>query len=249
MVRPSLPLALFGVGLLFASGCVPASAGMWLFQRAAAPDAACTTTTTDTYVADVTFSGEIPDDDPWTETTLLVESGAAFYGDLVALDDGSWALNTLDRVLVGTEGEDGTLTLTWTDSTTTDDLSLHDSGYRLNTTSTQTQILTVTLLRDGNSLATGSWSETVIEEVAWRESDTWDAATVGLDASQVPSGTYLADAALNPVTNDPTAIDCAENECRLAVTSTCTAYTTLSATRVLDNGDGDNGISGAASGS
>ncbi len=227
------PMKKTAVGLAMAglvAGCAPAeedlwtAVGVWLLQLTVPTGGSCSDGVSHNFLDGYTPDGATSD---WSVTDDAALSDALQFGQISLFDDGtSGVLVVGTAVYPGARQDDGTWIFGWTGSEVSDHVENFDSGTYASTvhvdeSSTVSWALTFDPL---TATVSGTRDESAQSVTTWTETDEWDPAEVGLQMGTIPSSLYLVyDEGGNdvPLANRPQSAECANSDCDLTVTTTC----------------------------
>lgn len=200
--------------------------GIWLFQSPLSEvESTCDTTHGENYVY-----GQWPEDDDgsiqsdWTYTEENSFGDELAFAQIETMGKDEAIILLGDTVVPGTwDKNNQQWVFTWADEQSSEDGEAHSAGYSflLEEQSSATLELRFGVIEPG--YARGQISNSSVGRTTWTETDVWDAATVGVSYSQIPSTTYLegTDESVTSVDNAPTSSDCEDSECNLWFQTTC----------------------------
>lgn len=222
-------LVVVAVGL--SAGCGRGS-GIWFLDVSPATDFVC-----DQGAVVHNFTGaQEPNPgtftDPWTYEMEDTQSHALGFAQFVDTKDGQRILILDGSAFPGTKSG-GEWTFSWDAKEDYLETREHESGYEYTDRETYTQTDTIVVDFKG-STATGTWTTSMVDKQEWTESDTWDAALIGIGGGQIPAAGYLVDAAQVAVFNDSDTTNCSGNPCTLSITTSCNQNSTFEATSLKD---------------
>ncbi|MEZ4237074.1 MAG: hypothetical protein R3F59_13155 [Myxococcota bacterium] len=146
-----------------------------------------------------------------------------------------------DQVYPGT-ADKNLLQVSWTNSTDSTYSQEHDAGYDFSVDLLSETDTTITLTKGEKGAATGTFTVDTVSSLEYAESDRWRPADVGVAGTQLPSTYYLVG---DQPFNVPNSADCADNDCKLTVDTSCTGDVTFAATFA---GKYENGMFGPVNG-
>ncbi len=226
--------------LLPACGTDPS--GIWLLQSPVADiETVCDSQHGENYV----YGQWPPEDEESTQTEWTYVEEATFGDELIfaqieTMGRDEAVLLLGDTVIPGLWNKQNQQWIfSWADEESAEDSETHSAGYTWTAMEQSSATLEVRFSLLEDDYASGQIANSSVGRTTWTETDVWDAATVGVSYSQIPSSSYLegTDETVTSVDNAPTASDCEDAECNLWFQTTCTIDDAFVATRTTYEGE------------
>ncbi|MEL6344813.1 MAG: hypothetical protein AAFV53_16970 [Myxococcota bacterium] len=250
-MKSRIPLSLLALCLFACADSEEAEntvAGIWLVQiPGVIADTTCDTTISHNFINAVTPQEDEVEDSPWAITfTEEVSDQLAFF-QIELLGEDEAILIAGDEVWPGVPSGDS-WTFTWVDFENSDETRSYEELYDYTDASDESLSSTITFTQTDNS-ASGQVSTSSSNSETWTETDSWDPKLVPVFNSEIPSSLYLQDADGFSIVNDAFEDDCTEENCQLAVSSTCNSATSFTARRTdFDDADAYDYLEGVGQG-
>lgn len=202
-----------------ATGCgAPASPfeGIWVAYWAAVYTSTESSTGSENYLGGKFPEGDEPTTSEWTHTEDIEQSEQMGAFEIVGGPGDMAYLFSGGELVPGTV--DGKVaTFAWSEFTNSTETDEHESGYKF--VERQDTEYTTTITIDRGTM-TGTAVTNSHSEVAWSESDEWDATETGQYYSEVPASSYLEQDGTGYPDNEPDAKNCEAADCRLSIEET-----------------------------
>lgn len=233
-MRAALPLL-----LLTACGADPT--GIWLIQTPVdGIGTVCDTTQGENFIYGQWPADEEEAQSDWTYTEEQTYGDDLGFGQIETMGADEAVLVLGDTVIPGAwdKAKDQWL-FAWTDEESAEDGETHVAGYAYQETQQSSAYLEVRFTLLDADHAEGKITNSSVGRTTWTETDAWDATTVGVSYTQLPSSTYLeaTDGSGTTVENSYAATDCEDAECNLWYQTTCSIDEEFSATRTDYEGE------------